>query len=155
MTLEMADNNEVTIISESRTLRALPLRPTENQLSVGKEWEEWLDAIEREFRYFRIYSPADRKDALIIYGGYDIARLEKTLPDNDPDRNLDVYQKVKKKLNDYFVLKRNKHYGRYMFLKSTPEAGETIVANATRLREKAHGCDFCSSNDDRILEHPI
>ena len=47
MTLEMADNNIVTIISESRNLRALPFRPTENQLSVGKEWEEWLDAIEK------------------------------------------------------------------------------------------------------------
>ena len=35
-------------------------------------------------------------------------RLEKTLPDNDPDGNLDDYQKVKQKLNDYFVPKRNK-----------------------------------------------
>ena len=155
MTLEMADNNIVTIISESRNLRALPFRPTENQLSVGKEWEEWLDAIEREFRYFRINSPADRKDALIIYGGTEIARLEKTLPDNDPDGNLDDYQKVKQKLNDYFQPKRNKHHARYIFLKSRPEAGETIVAYATRLREKAQGCDFGSSNDDRILEHLI
>ena len=151
----MADNNIVTIISESRNLRALPFRPTENQLSVGKEWEEWLDAIEREFRYFRINSPADRKDALIIYGGTEIARLEKTLPDNDPDGNLDDYQKVKQKLNDYFQPKRNKHHARYIFLKSRPEAGETIVAYATRLREKAQGCDFGSSNDDRILANVI
>ena len=155
MTLEMADNNIVTFISESRNLRALPFRPTEDQLSVGKEWEEWLDAIEREFRYFRINSPADRKDALIIYGGTEIARLEKTLPDNDPDGNLDDYQKVTKKLNDYFLPKRNKHNARYIFLKSRPKAGETIIAYATRLREKAHGCDFGSSNDDRILEHLI
>ena len=155
MTLEMADNYIVTFISESRNLRALPFRPTEGQLSVGKEWEEWLGAIEREFRYFRINSPADRKDALIIYGGTEIARLVKTLPDNDPDGNLDDYQKVKEKLNDYFLPKRNKHHARYIFLKSRPKAGETIVAYATRLREKAHGCDFGSSNDDRILEHLI
>ena len=49
----MADINIVTTISESRNRRASPFRPTEDQLSVGKEWEEWLDAIEREFRYFR------------------------------------------------------------------------------------------------------
>ena len=42
-----------------------------------------------------------------------------------------------------------------MCLKSRPEAGEPIVAYATILREKAHGCDFGSSHDDRILEHLI
>ena len=63
MTFEMADNNMVTIISEPRNLRDLPFRPTECQLPVGKEWEEWLDAIEREIGYFRINSPADRNDA--------------------------------------------------------------------------------------------
>ena len=42
-----------------------------------------------------------------------------------------------------------------MFLKSKPEAGETIVAYATRLVEKVHGCDICSSNGDRILEFLI
>ena len=54
-------------------------------------------AIEREFRYFIINSPAGRKDVLIICGGTEIARLEKTLPDNDPGGNLDDYQKVKKR----------------------------------------------------------
>ena len=40
-------------------------------------------------------------------------------------------------------------------MKSRLEAGETIVAYATRLSEKAHGCDFGSSNDGRILENLI
>ena len=92
---------------------------------------------------------------MIIYGGTEIARLEKTLPDNDPDGNLDDCQKVKQNLNDYFMLKRNKHYGRFMFLKSRPDAGETIVAYATRLVEKARGCGIGSSNGDRILEFLI
>ena len=55
--------------------------------------------------------------------------------------------------NDYFVPKRNKHYSRYMFLKLRPNIGETTVAYATRLREKAHDCDFGTNNDERILEH--
>ena len=46
MALDMVENYVVTIISESRNLRALPFRPTEDQLSVGKDLEEWLDAIE-------------------------------------------------------------------------------------------------------------
>ena len=60
---------------------------------------------------------------MIIYGGTKIARLEKILKDNDPDGNLDDYQKVRKKLNDYFLPKRYKRYSQYMFLKGRPEAG--------------------------------
>ena len=75
--IDMAENTGVTVMTETRNLRALPFRPSEDQLSTGKAWEEGLDDLEREFRYFRISSPADRKDAMIIYGGKEIARLEK------------------------------------------------------------------------------
>ena len=146
----------VTIISEGKNLRALPFRPTEDQLSTGKLWEYWLESIEREFRFFRVGNPLDRKDALIIYGGSEIARLEKSLPDpEDPRKELDEYQKLRKKLNEYFLPKKNNHYSRYMFLKTRPEAGEATVAYATRLREKAHACEFGDTNDERILEHLI
>ena len=56
----MADRNAVTIITDSRNLRALPFRPTEDQLSIGKCWEDWLESIEREFRYFRIDNSLDK-----------------------------------------------------------------------------------------------
>ena len=36
-----------------------------------------------------------------------------------------------------------------------PEIGETTVAYATRLREKAHDCDFDTNCDERTLEHLI
>ena len=50
---------------------------------------------------------------------------------------------------------KNKHYARFIFLKTRPEAGEATVAYATRLREKAHECEFGDTNDGRILEHLI
>ena len=62
---------------------------------------------------------------------------------------------IGKKLNDYCIPKRNKHYSRYMFLKMRPQIGETTVAYATRLREKAHDCDFGTNQDERIPEHLI
>ena len=146
----------VTVISEGRNLRTLPFRPTEDQLSTGKLWEDWLETIEREFRFFRVAYPLDRKDALIIYGGSEIARLEKSLPDpEDPRKELDEYQKLRIKLNEYFLPKKNKHYARFIFLKTRPEAGEATVAYATRLREKVHECEFGDTNDERILEHLI
>ena len=94
------------------------------------------------------------KDALITYGGQEISRLEKSLP-NPEEPGQNVYQKMRGKLNEYFIPKRNKHYSRYMFLKMRPQVGETTVTYATRLREKAHDCDFKVSQDERILEHLI
>ena len=156
----MAGNEAVTIITtETRNLRSLPFQITEDQLSTGKEWEDWLKAIEREFRYFKISNPLDKKDALIIYGGKEIARLEKSLPDptGEDAGSLDEYGKLRKKLNDYFMPKQNKHHARYIFLKSKPVAGEKTVTYATRLREKAQDCEFgtAAQCDERILEHLI
>ena len=122
-------------------------------MTTGKAWEEWLDDIEREFRYFRIGNPPDRKDAMIIYGGKEIARLEKSLP--DPVDASNEYERLRKKLNDYFLPKQNKHYARYVFLKMRPLAGEATISYAARLREKAYDCDFGNTFYDRILEHLI
>ena len=150
----MADNTAVTAITESRNLRAFLFRITEDQLSTGKAWEDWLESIEREFRYFRITDASDRKDALIIYVGQEISRLEKSLPDQE-DRGLNIIEKLRTKLSNYFSPKKNEHYCRYVFLKMRPQVKETTVAYATRLREKAHDCDFKSNHDERILEHLI
>ena len=110
----MADNTAVTVITESRNLRSLLFNITEDQLSTGKAWEDWLESIERELRYIRIKDATDRKDALIIYGGQEISRLEKSLPGPE-DRGLNIYEKLWTKLSNYFSPKRNKHYCRYMF----------------------------------------
>ena len=76
--IDMTENyrEAVTIVTtETRNLLALPFLPTEDQLSTGKMWEQWLEDIERELWYFRISNPADKKDAMIIYGGKELARL--------------------------------------------------------------------------------
>ena len=45
--------------------------------------DEWLEEIDRQFRFFRINIPSDKKDALFIYGGRELVRLENTLPDTN------------------------------------------------------------------------
>ena len=79
--------------------------------NADKDWKLWLEEIEREFRYFRINIPPDKKDALIIFGGREIAYLEKYLP--EPDGKLDEYQKLREKLNTYFSPRKNKYLARY------------------------------------------
>jgi len=112
-----------------------------------------LEGIEREFRFFRIHDPLDKKDALIIYGGKEIARLEKSLADPE-NGELNEYERLREKLCNYYAPKKNKHYSRYIFSKLRPLCGESTTAYATRLREKSHDCEF-ENEDDRILEHII
>ena len=58
-----------------------PFLSTDSAISTGQAWEEWLEEIERQFRYSKTEEAADKKDAMIIYGGKELARLEKSLPD--------------------------------------------------------------------------
>ena len=120
--------------------------------AVGKAWQEWLKGIEKEFRFFKISEAVDKKDAMIVYGGNEITRFEKSLP--DPETG-DVYTKLRTKSNGHFTPKENKHHARYLFLKMRPHVGETISAYAARLREKAKECEFGDKFDERILEHII
>ena len=100
----------IRVVTETRNLRTQLFVIPDKTNAVGKAWQEWLEGIEREFRFFKISEAVDKKDAMIIYGGNEIARLEKSLP--DPEMG-DVYTKLRTKLNDHFTPKKNKHHARY------------------------------------------
>ena len=111
-----------------------------------------MEEIEREFQYFNITDLLSKKDAMIIFGGRELARLEKSLP-NPTGEGLNEYDRLRTKLNNYFTPKRNKHYARYQFLSMRTTTEETTAAYAARLQEKAYDCEFGETTDDRILEH--
>ncbi len=81
-----------------------------------------------------------------------MAKLEKTLPNPETGN---PYEKLRTKLNNHYLPKKNKHYARYQFLKLRPNPGESTSNYAARLREKATDCEFGDTHDDRILEHII
>ena len=85
--------------------------------------------------------------------GKEIARLEKSLPNQTDGGNH--YEKLRKKVNDYFKLKINKHHTRYVFFKMRPTHDETTNAYAVRLREKANDWEFEANCNEQILEHII
>ena len=100
-----------------RNLKSTPFIIPEDNNIIGRDWEDWLHGIKREFRYVKITRPADKADALIIYGDKEISRLVKSL--TDPiDGNS--YEKLKTKLNNYLLLKQSKHHARHQFLKEKP-----------------------------------
>ena len=116
----------VQVITATRNLKSQPFIPGDDPIVEGKAWDYWLEEIEWEFIYFKITEPLNKKDALIIYGGKEIARLEKSLP--NPTDGTNNYEKLRKKLNEYFKPKKNKHHARYVFLKMRPTHDETTNA---------------------------
>ena len=92
---------------------------------------------------------------LKIYGGKETKKLARNLPDTAPVVGDDDYKKLKRKLDNYFLPKKNKHHGRFTFSKQRPIEGESVITYAARLREKSKDCEFGEQTDDRILEHLI
>ena len=88
---------------------------------------------------------------MLIYGGVNIRGLEKSFA--RPWRWRFV-QQIEREVNCYFSPKKNIHYSRYLFLKMRPHIGESTIACAARLREKAVNCEF-HDRDGLILEHII
>ena len=59
-----------------RNLRIKPFTVDEDHIATGEKWDDWLEELEREMRFFRICDAADKKDAMLFYGGAEIRRLE-------------------------------------------------------------------------------
>ena len=78
---------------------------------------QWKKDIERQFRFFGINDPELQKDGLIIYGGRDIADLEESLPEM-PSEGGDEYMNFIRKLDHYFLPKKNKDYARFQRITS-------------------------------------
>ena len=146
---------EIRVFSTGKSLRIEPFKIPENPLEVGRAWREWIEDFEDETSYFEITEIRDRVSALKIYGGKEIKKLALNLPDTAPVVGDDNYKKLKRKLDNHFRPKKNKHDGRFTFSKQRPIEGESVITYAARLREKSKDCEFGEQTDDRILEHLI
>ena len=124
----------------TRELRILPFIAPENHLARGIALNKWLEKIERQLRFFGIDTPSNMKDALLIYGGKDLVRLERYL--HDADAKLDEYETLMRKLNDYYVPRINKHYGHFFIPQYETKATRLNFSYATGLLEKAKCCQY-------------
>ena len=121
----------IRVVSTGKALKIQPFKIPENPLEIGRAWDEWIEDFEDELHYFEIKDVKDQVSALKIYGGNEIKRLARNLPDTAEGDN--DYQKLKQKLNNYFLPKKNKHHARYIFPKQQTRAGESIMTYTTRL----------------------
>ena len=113
--MDGGDPQRITVVTETRNLRTISFIQNDDPLSTGKQWEDWLEGIEREFRYFKITQPEDKKDALLIYGGKELVRLEKSLKNNiNNEQSLNQLsnqrpqreRRVPEHFNDYIMSRR-------------------------------------------------
>ena len=114
---------EIRVFSTGKSLRIEPFKIPENPLEVGQTWREWIEDFKDETLYFEITEIKDRMSALKIYGGKEIKKLACTLPGTAPVVRDDDYKKLKKKLDNHFLPKKNKHHGRFTFSKQRPIEG--------------------------------
>ena len=86
----------LTIAEGGRNLGINPVTDDQDHIATGEKWDEWLEELEQEMRFFGINSDAAGKnDAMLIYSGvYIIRRLEKSLQDLCDG---DLYNKLKGK----------------------------------------------------------
>ena len=146
---------EIRVLSVGKSLKIEPFKIPEQPLEVGRAWREWIEDFEDEISYFEITEIRDRVSALKIYGGKEIKKLARNLPDTAPLVGDDDYKKLKRKLDHHFLPKKNKQHARYTFNKQKQIEGESVVIYAARLREKSQDCEFGEQTEDRILEHLI
>ena len=143
---------EIRVFSTGKSLRIEPFKIPENPLEVGRARREWIEDFEDETSYFEITEIRDRVSALKIYGGKEIKELARNLPDTAPVVGDDDYKQLKRKLDNYFLPKKNKHHERFTFSKQRPIEGESVITYAARLHEKSKDCEFGEQTDDRVLE---
>ena len=67
--------------ASGRNLQINPFTEDEFHIAMGEKWDEWLEELEQEMRVLRIGDAADKKDVMLVYGGVDIRRLEKSSQD--------------------------------------------------------------------------
>ena len=105
--------------------------------------------------FFGIHDPEIKKDGLIIYGGCDIADLEDSLPDVETtDPPTDDYTKFIRKLDKYFLPKKNIDYARFQVGNLRQEEDESLAKYFARVREIAKKCEYHDEND-AIRDHLI
>ena len=114
---EATTQSNIRVLATSKALKIEPFRIPDNHLKVGRAWEEWIEDFEDEITYFEIKEIRDKIRALKIYGGPEIKKLARNLPDPAPIEADDVYQMLKRKLNNHFLPQKNKHHARYTFSK--------------------------------------
>ena len=75
---------EIRVLSVGKSLKIDPFKIPANPLEVARVWREWIKDFKDETSYFEISEIRDCVNALKIYGGKEIKKLARNLPETAP-----------------------------------------------------------------------
>ena len=123
---------------------------------IAARWERWLRAFELFVEGKGITSHGQKKALLLHTAGMNVIIMQDiffTLPEETEGTNS--YVKAVNELNKYFKPQANVPYERLVFRETKQTVSETIEQYVTRLRQKAHTCDFADSCEEQIRDQVI
>ena len=144
-----------TSLSQTASSILHPSLSTAIQLTQRTDGINGRKILNLNFVFFGIHDPEMKKDGLIIYGGRDIGDLEDSLPDVETtDPPTGDYTKFIRKLDKYFLPKKNIDYARFPFGNLRQEEDESLAKYFARVREIAKKCEY-HDESDAIRDHLI
>ena len=108
-----------------------------DQVSLGLNWEKWLNRFENFLTALNVSNYVRKKALLLHYAGEGVHDIYDTLKVDEDD-----YAAVKCKLSAHFKPVKLTQYRVYEFRKSEQLASETLDSFVTRLRTLAKDCEF-------------
>ena len=81
------------------------------------------EEFEEETEYFEIKATKDKVSALKTYGGQEIKKLARNLPDTAPVEDDDDYKKLIRKRNNHFLPKKKHAVGEIHVQQTTTRTG--------------------------------
>ena len=120
-----------------KSLKIEPFKIPENPLEIGRAWREWIEDFQDEMLYFEIAKIRDCVNAQKIYGGKEIKKLARNLPETAPVVGDDDNKKLKRKLNNHFLPKKNKHHARFAVKRKNKSHMQRDCAKNQRIASSA------------------
>ena len=111
--------------------------PLSDQTSLSQRWKSWVKRFETYILATNITDDKQKRAMLLYQAGPDTQDIFETLEETGED-----YDTAKKKLDEYFLPKKNVDYEVFQFRQAVQMPGETDEQFATRLRKIAVNCEF-------------
>ena len=97
---------EIRVSTFEKSLGIISFKIPDNPLQTGQARQKMPEEFEEETEYFEIKATKDKVSALKTYGGQEIKKLARNLPDTAPVDD-DDYKKLIRKRNNHFLPKKN------------------------------------------------
>ena len=120
---------------------------------IAARWERWLRAFELFAEGKGITNHGQKKALLLHTAGMSVQDIFFTLPEETEGTN--VFVKAISALNKHFKPQANVPYERLVFRETKQSVSETVEQYITRLRQKAHTCEFGETCEEQIRDQVI